>query len=240
MYKITKVTRPDKNIYNNNYFFKTPKEYYKQAVQIIKKKKINNLLDIGCSNGSFLSYIKSKIACNYVGVEPLSNLISLAKRNVKDVTFIKARLFDKKLNKLRYSFDVVTAMGVLALFDHPEQAIKRLSYFLKKKKGSRLILINAANIFSIDTISRYKHTDAKVWEYGQNMFSISTLKKIATKNKLKFSFKKANLIQIKKRKDVMRSWTVDLDLSNRSKSKTRYLMDGMGRLKNTFIFTLTK
>ena len=39
MYNIKKLIRPDKNIYNNDYFFKTPKEYYKQAVEIIKKKK---------------------------------------------------------------------------------------------------------------------------------------------------------------------------------------------------------
>ena len=32
MYNIKKLIRPDKNIYNNDYFFKTPKEYYKQAV----------------------------------------------------------------------------------------------------------------------------------------------------------------------------------------------------------------
>jgi len=40
MFKIKKVIRPDKNIYNNNYFFKIPKEYYKQTVKIIKKKNI--------------------------------------------------------------------------------------------------------------------------------------------------------------------------------------------------------
>ena len=89
-------------------------------------------------------------------------------------------------------------MGVLGLFDDPD-LIKRLSSFLKNKKGSRLILVNAANVYSIDTISRYKHSDAKIWEYGQNMFSINT-QKIAFKNKLKFSLKKANLIKIKKEK----------------------------------------
>jgi len=240
MYKIKKVIRPDKNIYNNDYFFKTPKEYYKQAVKIINRKKISNLLDVGCSNGSFLYYAKSKIDCNFFGVEPLGNLISLAKNNVKDVKFIKAKLFDKKLNKMRNSFDVVTAMGVLGLFDNPKVAIERLLFFLKKKSGSRLIMINSANVYSIDTISRYKHSNSKIWEYGQNMFSITTIKKIALKNKLKFSYRKANLIEIKKRKDVMRSWTVDINISKNSKKKTRYLLDGMGRLKNTFIFTLTK
>ena len=75
MHKIKKIIRPDKNIYNDNYFFKTPKEYYKQTVQIIKKKRISNLLDIGCSNGSFLSYAKSKIDCNFVGVDQVNNLI---------------------------------------------------------------------------------------------------------------------------------------------------------------------
>jgi ubiquinone/menaquinone biosynthesis C-methylase UbiE len=239
MFKIKKVSRPDKNIYNDNYFFKIPKEYYKQSVKMINKKKISNLLDIGCSNGSFLYYAKNKIDCNFVGVEPLSNLISLAKKNVKDVNFIQAKLFDKKLNKIRYSFDVVTAMGVLNLFDDPEEAIKRLISFLKKKSGSRLIMINSANVYSIDTISRYKYSNAKIWECGQNMFSIYTIKKIALKNKLKFSYEKANLIAIKKRKDVMRSWTVDININKKLK-KTRYLCDGMGRLKNTFIFTLTK
>ena len=90
------------------------------------------MLDVGCSNGSFLYYAKSKIDCNFFGVEPLSNLISLAKNNVKDVKFIKAKLFDKKLNKMRNSFDVVTAMGVLGLFDNPKVAIERLLFFLKK------------------------------------------------------------------------------------------------------------
>jgi hypothetical protein len=130
-------------------------------------------------------------------------------------------------------------MGVLGLFDDPEVAIKRLISFLKKKSGSRLIMINSANVYSIDTISRYKRSNAKIWEYGQNIFSISTIKKIALKNKLKFSYEKANLIEIKKRKDVMRSWTVNININKKLK-KTRYLLDGMGRLKNTFIFTLTK
>ena len=102
-------------------------------------------------------------------------------------------------------------------------------------------MINAANVYSIDTISRYKHSNSKIWEYGQNMFSITTIKKIALKNKLKFSYRKANLIEIKKKeKDVMRSWTIDINISKKFKKKPGYLLDGMGRLKNTFIFTLTK
>ena len=131
-------------------------------------------------------------------------------------------------------------MGVLGLFDNPDIAIKRLTSFLRKKKGSKLILINAANVYSIDTILRYKHSDSKNWEYGQNIFSINTIRKIVFKNKLKFLVKKAKLIQIKKRKDVMRSWTVELNLGGGSQKKTRYLLDGMGRLKHTYIFTLTK
>ena len=38
----------------------------------------------------------------------------------------------------------------------------------------------------------------------------------------------------------MRSWTVDLALEGNKNNKKRYLMDGMGRLKNTFIFTLER
>jgi len=237
--RIKKLIRPDKNIYNNKHFYNTPKEYFKQSIEIIKKKKISSLLDIGCSNGSFLFFAKKKLQCDLVGVEPVKNLITLAKKNVKKVNFIQAKLFDKKLDKLKYSFDVVTAMGVLNLFDDINKPIKRLRSFLKNKKGSRLILINSANIYSIDTISRYKHSDSKTWEYGQNMFSISTIKKIAQNNNLKFSYKKARLIKINKRKDVMRSWTLDLKLNDKEK-KSRYLMDGMGRLKNTFIFVLEK
>ena len=60
MLKIKKLIRPDKNIYNNKYFYKTPKEYFKQSIEIIKKKKISSLLDIGCSNGSFLFFAKKK------------------------------------------------------------------------------------------------------------------------------------------------------------------------------------
>ena len=60
MLKTQRLKRPDKEIYSDDYFFLKPKEYYKEVVNFLSKRKnLKNCLDIGSANGSFIFYARN-------------------------------------------------------------------------------------------------------------------------------------------------------------------------------------
>lgn len=234
MLKTNKLKRPDKEIYSDDYFFLKPKEYYKEVVNFLSKKKyIKNCLDIGSANGSFIFYARKKLNLEFSGVEPVRKLISISKKKNPNVKIHNNKLFDKKLDKFKNQFSVVTALGVINLFDDIDKTLKRLKFFLKKK--GICIIVSTLNHYPIDVISRYKRSSSNQWEFGQNMFSIKTIKKISKKLKFKTKIFKARQISIKSKKDIMRSWTLNLKIRGK---KEKYLFDGMGRIKTTYIVIL--
>ena len=131
-------------------------------------------------------------------------------------------MFDKNLDKFKNQFSIVTALGVINLFDDIDKTLKRLKFFLKKK--GICIFVSTLNHYPIDVISRYKRSSSNQWEFGQNMFSIKTIKKFQKKLNFKTKIFKARQISIKPKKDIMRSWTLNLKVRNKKK-KSIFLME---------------
>ena len=94
------------------------------------KKKIN-LLEIGCSDGSKLKYIKKKFKCNVFGVEP-SKKATL--RGLKDKIYIENTTADKTSFKNQY-FDIVIFGFFLYLTDRKflNKIFNETDRILKKK-----------------------------------------------------------------------------------------------------------
>ena len=72
-----KFQRSHDNLYLKEFrYFKKPKYLTTFFYKIIKNKKFNSLIDVGCSNCSFLKYISKKIPFkNYIGTDVNKNLL---------------------------------------------------------------------------------------------------------------------------------------------------------------------
>lgn len=85
-------------------------EYYGSGRGTIKLK----ILDIGCGNGRFYSFLKKNLSGNfeYLGLDSSGELISEAKNNFPDVEFLVRDVF-QDLESIESGFDIVVIFGVM-------------------------------------------------------------------------------------------------------------------------------
>ena len=213
-------------IYIKENYIKKPKETFIFLSKLIKTKKHKvSLLDLGCAKGEFLFYIEKKFKgkIDLTGVDYSPKLIREAQEyNLKSkIKFIKNDAEKIKINK---KFDYIVASGLVSYFDNIEIFLKNSIKHLKK--NGKLIILDNFNKYDIDVIVRYRdnYNKFKNFEKGWNLHSIGTIKKIINPKKYKISFKKFNLsFKLKKRKDAMRSWQVNLD-------KKKMFMNGLSQI----------
>ena len=92
----------------NNFFIKIKKK-------IKLNKKIDNILDIACNDGTFLNFFKIDGFKNVIGVEPAKNLRNLNKQKKIDInTFFFNQKNSLKLKKKYKTFKIITANNVFA------------------------------------------------------------------------------------------------------------------------------
>ena len=200
--------------------YKKVKEIFKFVTRKIikfKKNKKISIADFGCANGEFQYYLNNKLKNDKIyGYDTLSNLLRKAKKNVPQVKFVKGSILKKKTCK-KNSFDVVTAIGVLSIFDSFEETINNLIYWTKPK--GKILLHALINEHPVDVNIRYSHSKnwkyekPKFWERGWNIYSKEKIKKFLKNKKIKkFKFNKFTLnSKLKKGDDVLRSWTATID-----------------------------
>lgn len=194
--------------------FKKPKYLTKFFIKIVKKKKFNSLMDVGCSNGSFLKYISEKIPLKkYIGTDINSNLLKLAK---KENEFAKIYYDDiTSYRKKKIKADIVHSVGVLNIFDNVKNTITQL--ISRCNRGGYVYISHYFNDYDIDYLVRYRDNlnskKKRIDEQGWNLFSKKTISRILQENNYvsKFKFievKFPSKIYVKKNKnDLMRSWT---------------------------------
>ncbi len=94
--------------YDSIYSWKNYKKESETITKLIlkyKKTKGIKLLEVACGTGKHLQYFKSKFKCT--GVDINQEVLSLAKKRIKNVTFKKADMINMKLNK---KFDIITCL----------------------------------------------------------------------------------------------------------------------------------
>lgn len=110
---------------------------------------IEGVLDIGCFNGSFLSYLKG--FTNLYGVEINPDAIIRAKEN--GINIISTDFVG--LASLEMTFDVITAFDVI---EHTEKPFSFLESIVKKTNENGRIILSTGN------------TDARTWKIGKNKY----------------------------------------------------------------------
>ena len=208
-------------------YFKKPKFSTSFFFNLIKNKKFKSLMDIGCSNGSFLKYLSYKLPSKtYLGTDTNKNLLNFAKKKNNSIKFVYDDI--TKTNYRNYKADIIHCAGVLNIFDNVDNTLKQLINRCNSK--GCIYVLHYFNDFNIDYLTRYRDNinskNNKINEMGWNVFSKATISKILRNNKKVLSFKfieinfPKNLIIKKSKKDLMRSWTTVYN-------KQKYFVNGL-------------
>jgi len=127
----------------------------------------SNILDIGCNDGSFLTYLKSKGYTNLAGIEPTKDAYALAISKGHDV---KNRFFTENFaqTELRAdSYHLITTRHVLEHIIDLDDFIRGIKYILHKD-GTLVIEIP-------DSMSNIEYLDYSVWEEHVNYFTLNSI-----------------------------------------------------------------
>jgi len=113
------------------------KDYKKEAKKVkklifkFKKSDGNELLDVACGTGKHLEYLKDIFSC--MGVDINEEMLYIAKKNARGVSFKKADMLTLNLKK---KFDVIiclfSSIGYVKTYSNLKKCIQNFAYHLKK------------------------------------------------------------------------------------------------------------
>ena len=120
--------------YDLIYSWKDYKKEVNRIKKLIKKYKIsdgNKLLDVGCGTGKHLDYLRDKFLCT--GIDINEEILSVAKKNVKDVIFKQADMIEFDLHE---KFDVIiclfSSIGYVKTYSNLKKTLENFANHLKK------------------------------------------------------------------------------------------------------------
>tara|TARA_Y100000310_G_scaffold345665_1_gene467946 strand:- start:5741 stop:6463 length:723 start_codon:yes stop_codon:yes gene_type:complete len=110
--------------------YKKESDKIKKLILKYKKSKGRELLDVACGTGRHLKYLKGNFSC--IGVDINEEMLNIAKKTVKDITFKKANMITLNLNK---KFDVITCLfssiGYVKTYSNLKKTFKNFARHLK-------------------------------------------------------------------------------------------------------------
>ena len=168
-----------KQMFNKNYPFFTGsskgmvKHFKNYSNWIIKKygKSLNNLIEIGSNDGTFLSNFK-KTKINVVGFEPSKNVAEVSKKKgIKTINNFFNFENTKKLKKLKNNVQIISAANAICHVPNLISLIKGVDFLLSKKG---LFIFEEPYLGSMFEKASYD----QIYDEHIFMFSLSSIKKI--------------------------------------------------------------
>ncbi len=216
-------------IYLKSNLYKKPKENFKFLQKILKKrlsrKKIYDVIDIGCANGELLYFLKKNNKnFNLSGVDIRSDLIRKAKKNLPEEINLKKMDFNSKIKSFK-KFDIIICSGVISIFDDLKVFFNNINKI--KKKNTKFYFFGGYNDYPYDIKMRYVDLNMKkkILQTGWNIWSVKTMKKHFGKKKFKKHYFNIRFDLKKDKSDLVRSWTVKI-------GKKRYSTNGLMFIQN--------
>jgi trans-aconitate methyltransferase len=125
---------------------KENKKFFESLKKISKfKKKIINVLDIGCSTGNFLKYCDKNFKWNLNGIEPSYESFKVAKKQCgKRIKIENCNLDSYKTNK---KFDLITFWASLEYIQDINKALKKIKKI--SNKNSIILVFVSGNSNSL-------------------------------------------------------------------------------------------
>lgn len=105
--------------------------FFRNLVELIKTKKVDSILDVGCGEGFTLNRLREqKIGNKLEGIEYLKTAIELGKKMYPDIKIKQGNIYN--LPYADNSFDLVLCTEVLEHLEDPEKGLKELVRVAKK------------------------------------------------------------------------------------------------------------
>ncbi len=105
--------------------------FFRNLVELIKTKKVDSILDVGCGEGFTLNRLREqKIGKKLEGIEYLKTAIELGKKMYPDIKIKQGNIYN--LPYADNSFDLVLCTEVLEHLEDPEKGLKELVRVAKK------------------------------------------------------------------------------------------------------------
>ena len=133
--------------FNESSYDNTKSAYYERALIIsdfIKKNKIKSVLDVGCSTGSLIKFLKKRNKyTNFYGCDISPMVINKIKKNP---TLNSKNFFTDDVTSLKTSksFDLILCFGLFQFIPNPLKVINKLSKNLNK---NAYLVIATQNFF---------------------------------------------------------------------------------------------
>lgn len=190
-----------------------PKYHQLELVKIIKERNPDfsgSLLDIGCASGVFIELFKKnfpKSKC--VGVDISAELVEIAIKENKENSECLFYVDDALKLEKRVVAEIVTASGVMSIFDDYVEPIK--TWLSCVSSGGLLVVFGCFNSKDVDTQIKFRNNfNSSDWETGLTAFSIKTVSDFLSKLNCSFEFIKFEMpVPIAEENDPIRSYTRD-------------------------------
>lgn len=202
-------------------------------LKIIEDKKSLKFLDVGCANGSLITYLKKKIKNNNNYYEA----VELDKKIIKDNGAVFDKIYFKEYNKFlktnKNKYDVLILSGIICFFKDPMKIIED-SIKLLKKKGNLIIFDRFTEYADVEIIHSFLDNKNKFSTYNStSLFKLKLLGKKKDINSLiinKFKLKR----KIKKNdKNLWQSFT-------QGKDKNQIILNHIDILYNFYHVVINK
>lgn len=141
-YSVFKSFEKSSKIYDALYSKKNYKKEILYLLKIIKKKRIKNLLDIGCGTCSHLISMNN-IYINSVGIDSNPQMISIAKSKIKKKKIKNIKLYNSDVTnfKTKSKFDLITSMFHVVNYLTKKKEIEKFFYLSSKSLTQNGILL---------------------------------------------------------------------------------------------------
>jgi SAM-dependent methyltransferase len=227
----------DKRNYVYREAYGAPKEYFKQIVALLRDKDLlypgATACDIGCAAGHFINYLSGQFSgIALTGCDTNPESLALAASRNPSVRFVEGNVENSRLFPIG-GFAATFFLGTHQYFDCLEPIIGNLVSWTRP--SGRLILFGAFNPDPIDTLVRFRSSDANPaspYLKGWNYPSRASVERVLRKLGKEFVFHRFDLpFDVPPHpEDPVRSWTVVCQGENR-----RRFTNGIGILADFFV-----
>lgn len=218
-----------------------PKESFKSVAAHIAAHDptpSGELLDIGCATGELMGFLAANFpSLSFTGADVFDELLVSGRRLLPAARFVNASALELP-GDFKEHFDIVTAVGVMSIFDDVQLGRFWQNLLDAVKPGGLVLVLSPLNEYGVDTLIRHrKRRDGQRldWETGWNVFSLDTIRETLAGLGQEVSFERFVFRPVLyPREDPVRTWTLPTE------NNTHQLTNGLKLLVDHYFMLVRK